>query len=142
MKYAGKKPLVLSNVLVPIGTRVSWTWVTRASIGLDDVFTRVQSENILLDHDFYRSKSILNKIFAEHQTDLSQKVYLQRKYKTIKKNHPNSFTELYMSNLLHLVEHLKDMDEPQFLPDLQKMDATCSLNDLGKNCSLGCFKFS
>jgi len=98
--------------------------------GLDNVFSRVQNEDILLDHDFYRSKSILNQVFAEHQVDESQKVYLQRKYKSIKKDHPNSFTDLFINNLLHLVEHLQKMNVPQFLPDAQKLDTTCSLTDI------------
>jgi len=99
--------------------------------GLDNVFNRVQSENILLEHDFYRMKSILNEAFASHQVDASQRVYLQRKYKNIKRMNPNTFTELYMSNLLHLVDHLHDMDNPEFLPDLQKLDETCTDSDLG-----------
>ena len=106
------------------------------SYGLDDVFRRVQSEQILLDHDFYRLKSILTEAFAQKSVDSSQTLYLQRKYKSIKREHSNSFTELYMNNLLHLVEHLDDMDEPQFLPDLQQMDATCSSKDLSKSNSL------
>jgi hypothetical protein len=63
-----------------------------------------------------------------------QLVYLQRKYKNIKRTNENSFTELYMNNLLHLVEHLDNMASEaglEFLPDLQKMDTTCSSADLG-----------
>jgi len=100
--------------------------------GLDNVFNRVQSENILLEHDFFRMKSILNEAFASHQVDASQRVYLQRKYKNIKRLNPNTFTELYMSNLLHLVDHVHDMENPEFLPDLQKLDETCTDSDLGE----------
>lgn len=99
--------------------------------GLDDVFRRVQDEGILLEHDFFRMKSILAKAFADQEVDSSQKVYLQRKYKSIKRQNPNSFTELYVNNLLHLVEHLDSMSNPEFLPDLQKLDATCTTTDLG-----------
>jgi len=99
--------------------------------GLDNVFNRVHSENILLPHDFYRMKSILTEAFAKRQVETSQKVYLQRKYKSIKRLNPNSFTELYMSNLLHLVDRLHDMENPMFLPDSQKLDETCTETDLG-----------
>ena len=69
---------------------------------------------------------------SKHRVETSQKVYLQRKYKSIKRLNPNSFTELYMSNLLHLVDRLHDMENPVFLPDSQKLDETCTETDLGK----------
>ena len=97
--------------------------------GLDDVFRRIQAENILLQYDFYRLKSILHEAFASHHVDDSQKVYLKRKYKSVKRNHMNSLTELFMNNMVHLVENLKDMSGIQFLPDLQKVDASCSQRD-------------
>ena len=37
-----------------------------------------------------------------------------------------------MSNLLHLVDRLHDMENPVFLPDSQKLDETCTETDLGK----------
>lgn len=107
--------------------------------GLDQVFDRVQTEGILLDHDYHRLKSILTEAFDKHQVDTNQKIYLQRKYKNIKKDHANSFTELYMNNLLHLVDHIHDMDNPEFLPDLQKTETSCSKSDLGKNCKIFSF---
>ena len=108
------------------------------SYGLDDVFRRIQAENILLQYDFYRLRSILHEAFANQQVDESQKVYLKRKYKTIKRTHMNSFTELFMNNLLHLVNNLKEMSGIQFLPDLQKVDESCTKQDLGKNfCTIG-----
>ena len=99
--------------------------------GLDDVFRRIQAENILLPYDFNRLKSILHEAFAAQNVDGSQKVYLKRKYKHVKRNHMNSFTELFMNNMVHLLENLKDMDEQgiQFLPDLQKVDESCSQQD-------------
>lgn len=100
--------------------------------GLDQVFDRVQTEGILLPHDYHRLKSILTEAFDNHQVDTNQKIYLQRKYKNIKKDHANSFTELYMNNLLHLVDHIEAMDNPEFLPDLQRTDTSCSKSDLGK----------
>ena len=102
------------------------------SYGLDDVFRRIQAENILLQYDFYRLRSILHEAFANQEVDESQKVYLKRKYKTIKRTHMNSFTELFMNNLLHLVNNMKEMSGIQFLPDLQKVDESCTKQDLGK----------
>ena len=81
------------------------------SYGLDEIFRRVQAENVLLEHDFYRMKSILEQAFANHEVDSSQKIYLQRKYKTIKRQNPNSFTELYVNNLLHLISHIFTKNE-------------------------------
>ena len=99
--------------------------------GLDEVFARVQNENILLEFDFDKMKDILDKAFAKHTVDESQLKYLQRKYKTIKRHHQNSFTELYMQNLLHLVEHIQSMNDLEFLPDLQETQTTCDQNDIG-----------
>ena len=109
--------------------------------GLDNVFNRVQSENILLPHDFYRMKSILTEAFDKHQVETSQKVYLQRKYKSIKRLNPNSFTDLYVNNLLHLVEHVHDMENPVFLPDSQKLDETCTESDIGKGSFINDVRF-
>ena len=99
--------------------------------GLDDVFRRIQAENILLPYDFNRLKSILHEAFAAHSVEGSQKVYLKRKYKHVKRNHMNSFTELFMNNMVHLLENLKDMESNgiQFLPDLQKAGESCSPQD-------------
>ena len=99
--------------------------------GLDNIFARVQNENVLLKFDFDRIKEILDKAFDKHTVEESQLKYLQRKYKNIKRHHGNSFTELYMNNLLHLVEHIRDMDEVEFLPDLQETQTTCDQKDLG-----------
>ena len=45
-----------------------------------------------------------------------------------------SFTELYVNSLLHLVDHIDDMDEEhmKFLPDLQITETSCNKKDLGK----------
>ena len=45
-----------------------------------------------------------------------------------------SFTELYINSLLHLVDHIDDMDEKhmKFLPDLQITETSCNQKDLGK----------
>ena len=45
-----------------------------------------------------------------------------------------SFTELYINSLLHLVDHIDDMDEEhmKFLPDLQITETSCNKKDLGK----------
>ena len=76
-------------------------------------------------------KDILDKAFAKHTVEENHLKYLQRKYKTIKRQHQNSFTELFMQNLLHLVEHLSNMKDVEFLPDLQETQTTCDQNDLG-----------
>ncbi len=103
--------------------------------GLDGVFERVLAEDILLPFDFNRIKFILDTAFATKSVEASQRTYLQRKYKTIKRDHVNTFTELYMNNLLHLVDHLDDMDEIEFLPDLQQTETSCSRSDMGKQLS-------
>ena len=45
-----------------------------------------------------------------------------------------SFTELYINSLLHLVDHIDDMDEEhmKFLPDLQITETSCNKKDLGR----------
>ena len=99
--------------------------------GLDGVFERVQSENILLQFDYDRIKAILDEAFATKAVRSNEVTYLKRKYKTIKRRHANTFTELYMNNLLHLVEHIDSMENIEFLPDLQQTDSSCSSSDMG-----------
>jgi len=131
-EFAKNFPLWASNEVSTNNLHLMSTLeLPNKNYGLDNVFKRVQSENILLPHDFYRMKSILSDAFDKHQVETSQKVYLQRKYKSIKRLNPNSFTDLYVNNLLHLVEHVHDMENPVFLPDSQKLDETCTDSDIG-----------
>jgi len=131
-QFAKNFPLWASNEVSTNNLNLMSTLeLPNKSYGLDNVFNRVQTENILLPHDFYRMKSILTEAFDKHQVETSQKVYLQRKYKSIKRLNPNSFTDLYVNNLLHLVEHVHDMENPVFLPDSQKLDETCTESDIG-----------
>ena len=116
------------NSFPTVNLALQWS---QKKYGLDKVFARVQNENILLEFDFDKMKDILDKAFAKHTVDESQLKYLQRKYKTIKRHHQNSFTELYMQNLLHLVEHIQSMNDLEFLPDLQETQTTCDQNDIG-----------
>lgn len=132
-QYARYFPLWIGNNQIPSNfpNVLPAMELANKPYGLDEVFERVKSENYLLDHDFDRLKFILTEAFANQQVDNNQKIYLQRKYKNIKREHPNTFTDLYMNNLLHLVEHLHEMNNPEFLPDLQKIGASCSKADLG-----------
>ena len=116
------------NSFPTVNLALQWS---QKKYGLDEVFERVQNDNILLEFDFDKMKDILDKAFAKHTVDESQLKYLQRKYKTIKRHHQNSFTELYMQNLLHLVEHIQSMNDLEFLPDLQETQTTCDQNDIG-----------
>jgi len=115
------------NSFPTVNLALQWS---QKKYGLDEVFERVQNDNILLEFDFDKMKDILDKAFAKHRVDESQLKYLQRKYKTIKRHHQNSFTELYMQNLLHLVEHIQSMNDLEFLPDLQETQTTCDQNDI------------
>jgi len=100
--------------------------------GLDNVFARVEKDNILLKWDYDKIKNILDQAFAKHSVPDNDRRYLRTKYKTIKRQHQGSFTELYVNSLLHLVDHIDDMDEEhmKFLPDLQITETSCNKKDL------------
>jgi len=100
--------------------------------GLDNVFARVEKDNILLKWDYDKIKNILDQAFAKHSVPDNDRRYLRTKYKTIKRQHQGSFTELYINSLLHLVDHIDDMDEEhmKFLPDLQITETSCNKKDL------------
>ena len=55
--------------------------------GLDNVFARVEKDNILLKWDYDKIKNILDQAFAKHSVPDNDKRYLRTKYKTIKRQH-------------------------------------------------------
>ena len=124
--------------------------------GLDVVFDRVQAEDILMLFDFNRIKHILSTFFVKSGSSLTESaisdpdaLYLRRKYRTIERNYKNTFTELFLSNLVHLLPDdkgdnggefghrsrpSKTWKRPrgkiEFLPDLQKIDVVYSKKDI------------
>ena len=65
------------------------------------VFARVLNENFLLPFDFARIKKILSDVFSLQTVESNEVLYLKRKAKVVAQRHRNSFTELYLSNLVH-----------------------------------------
>ena len=126
--------------------------------GLDVVFDRVQAEDILMLFDFNRIKKILTTFFIKSGSSFSSSrnaisdpdaLYLRRKYRTIERNHKNTFTELFLSNLVHLLPEdkggvggefrkrsrtskpwKKPRGKIEFLPDLQKTNVVYSKEDI------------
>jgi hypothetical protein len=47
--------------------------------------------------------------------------HFKRKYQSVQRQYPNTFTEVYLNNLVHLVESDKKMSGATFLPDLQEL---------------------
>ena len=134
-----------------------FTLANNQKYGLDVVFNRVQAEDILMLHDFNRIKKILTTFFvksqqlSEYDSAISDPdaLYLRRKYRTIERNHKNTFTELFLSNLVHLLPDekggiggefghrsrpgknwKKSRGKIEFLPDLQKTDVVYSKEDV------------
>ena len=56
--------------------------------------------------------------------------YLKRKYQTVQRQFPNSFTEVYLNNLVHLVESGDKMTGATLLPDLQELEAAYTKEDV------------
>ena len=127
--------------------------------GLDVVFDRVLTEDILMIFDFNRIKKILSTFFMNSGASQSENaisdpdaLYLRRKYRTIERNHKNTFTELFLSNLVHLLPEDKGdnggefgrrsrpkktwkrpaKSKIEFLPDLQKIDVVYSKEDVAE----------
>ena len=126
--------------------------------GLDVVFDRVRTEDILMVFDFNRIKKILTTFFVKSGSSGSDSaisdpdaLYLRRKYRTIERNHKNTFTELFLSNLVHLLPEDKGdnggefarrsrpkkgwkraKSKIEFLPDLQKIDVVYSKDDVSE----------
>ena len=127
--------------------------------GLDVVFDRVLTEDILMIFDFNRIKKILSTFFMNSGASRSENaisdpdaLYLRRKYRTIERNHKNTFTELFLSNLVHLLPEDKGdnggefgrrsrpkktwkrpaKSKIEFLPDLQKIDVVYSKEDVAE----------
>ena len=67
------------------------------------VFSRVLDESFLLPFDFARIQKILSDVFSLKEVDSSEVLYLKRKQKVVNKRHRSSFTELYLSNIVHLL---------------------------------------
>jgi len=102
--------------------------------GLDKVFDRVLKENYLLPFDYARIKKILSDVFSLESVESNEVLYLKRKAKVVAQRHRNSFTELYLSNIVHLLADdnsralRKYRQDPLanpliFMPDLQQTDA-------------------
>ena len=127
--------------------------------GLDVVFDRVRTEDILMVFDFNRIKKILTTFFVKSGSSSTSDsaisdpdaLYLRRKYRTIERNHKNTFTELFLSNLVHLLPEDKGgsggefahrsrpkkgwkraKSKIEFLPDLQKIDVVYSKEDVSE----------
>ena len=58
--------------------------------------------------------------------------YLKRKYATIQRQFPNTFTEVYLNNLVHLVEGDSKASGNTLLPDLQELDEVYTKDDVEK----------
>ena len=93
------------------------------------LFRRVSEEGILLTYDFHKTVEIVNEIFtnlAKLESDTNDnkrnrrrrrkkvkvlndasEMYLKRKYRTIQRSNPNTYTEVYINNILQLVESIK-----------------------------------
>ena len=67
------------------------------------VFARVLNENYLLPFDYARIKKILSDVFSLKVVESNEVLYLKRKAKVVAQRHRNSFTELYLSNMVHLL---------------------------------------
>lgn len=67
------------------------------------VFARVLNENFLLPFDYARIKKILSDVFSLKVVESNEVLYLKRKAKVVAQRHRNSFTELYLSNMVHLL---------------------------------------
>ena len=67
------------------------------------VFDRVLKENYLLPFDYARIKKILSDVFSLESVESNEVLYLKRKAKVVAQRHRNSFTELYLSNIVHLL---------------------------------------
>jgi len=123
--------------------------------GLDKVFSRVLNENYLLPFDYARIKKTLSDVFSRKEVESSEVLYLKRKAKVVTQRHRNSFTELYLSNIVHLLatdnaralqKYRRDpLAHPLiFMPDLQQTDSVYTTQEvqqveeklakLGRNC--------
>ena len=126
--------------------------------GLDVVFERVRAEDILLPHDFDRIKKILTMFFTKSGVSDPQgaigdpdALYLRRKYRTIERDYKNTFTELYLNSLVHMLPENSNQNDGEFrfrsqgrnkwtasprkiefLPDLQQTDVFYSKEDIAK----------
>ena len=60
-------------------------------------------ENYLLPFDYARIKKILSDVFSLESVESNEVLYLKRKAKVVAQRHRNSFTELYLSNIVHLL---------------------------------------
>ena len=109
--------------------------------GLDFVFNRVLLEDILLPFDFDRTKKILTDAFSRKTVEPSEILYLKRKQKNIMKKYKNTFTELYLSNLVHLFAddnaraRTRYQEDPLkhpllFMPDLQQQSVAYQRSDI------------
>lgn len=65
--------------------------------GLDNVFARVEKDNILLKWDYDKIKNILDQAFAKHSVPDNDRRYLRTKYKTIKRQHQGKQTTAHTS---------------------------------------------
>jgi len=123
--------------------------------GLDKVFSRVLNENYLLPFDYARIKKALSDVFSRKEVESNEVLYLKRKAKVVTQRHRNSFTELYLSNIVHLLagDNAKALQRYRkdplvhpliFMPDLQQTDSVYTrrevqqvedkLTQLGRSC--------
>jgi len=113
----------------------------KVGFGLDKVFSRVLDESFLLPFDFARIQKILSDVFSLKEVDSSEVLYLKRKQKVVNKRHRSSFTELYLSNIVHLLAddnsralnkfRTDPLGNPLiFMPDLQQTDAVYTRDEV------------
>jgi len=115
----------------------------RRQFGLDVVFGRVLNEDLLLPFDYDRVKNILEDAFSRKKVDSNELLYLKRKHKTVMRKHRNTFTELYLSNLVHLFDDdnaralSRYRNDPlgnplRFMPDLQRNNVAYQKSDVNQ----------
>lgn len=105
------------------------------------VFDRVKKEDVLLEFDFNRLRKILIEVFLAKEVEQSEILYLRRKARTIERKFKNTFTELYLSNLVYLFseDNAKILDKYQsgemgasviFMPEIRQKNVIYSPEDV------------
>ena len=84
----------------------------------------------------WTTTEILTSFYSYGQKPLTENsvTYLKRKYATVQRQFPNTFTEVYLNNLVHLVEadNKGASSAATLLPDLQELDEVYTKDDLDK----------
>ncbi|XP_059080704.1 uncharacterized protein LOC131878646 [Tigriopus californicus] len=101
---------------------------------LDSSIKRLLDEDILLKNDRTRVLDILNDFFTTKVAEADVR-YLRTMYSRQSESTRQSFTDLFLQNLLHLVDNTRSgpkgspLDPLAFLPDLRETGSTYSASD-------------